>query len=184
MTKSNQPTSEIILYQRENGQTKLEVRLENENVWLTQQQLATLLETSKQNISLHLRNIFAESELDESSVVKESLITAADGKMYQTKLYNLDAIISVGYRVKSHIATRFRQWATRQLREYLIKGFVIDDERLKEKEQANYFEELLARIRDIRSSEKVFWRKVLDIYATSIDYTGHGHILSLSESWE
>ncbi len=170
MTKSNQPTSEIILYQRENGQTKLEVRLENENVWLTQQQLATLLETSKQNISLHLRNIFAESELDESSVVKESLITAADGKMYQTKLYNLDAIISVGYRVKSHIATRFRQWATRQLREYLIKGFVMDDERLKEKEQVSYFEELLARIRDIRSSEKVFWRKVLDIYATSIDY--------------
>ena len=173
MTKSNPPASEIILYQRENGQTKLEVRLENENVWLTQQQLATLLETSKQNISLHIRNIYEEGELTAEATVKDFLTVQIEGtRQVKRRLdyYNLDMIISVGYRVKSHIATRFRQWATRQLREYLIKGFVMDDERLKKKEQANYFEELLARIRDIRSSEKVFWRKVLDIYATSIDY--------------
>ncbi|MEA3350090.1 MAG: RhuM family protein, partial [Chloroflexota bacterium] len=170
MPESNKPTGEIILYQTEDGKTKLEVRLEDETVWLTQKQLATLLQTTKQNISLHLKNIFTEGELDEFSVVKESLTTAADGKNYITNFYNLDAIISVGYRVKSHVATRFRQWATRHLREYIIKGFVMDDERLKQRERANYFEELLARIRDIRSSEKVFWRKVLDIYATSVDY--------------
>ena len=162
--------SEIIIYQTEDGQTKLDVRLEDETVWLTQQQLATLLQTSKQNIGQHLKNIFAEGELDEISVVKKFFTTAADGKKYKTNHYNLDAIISVGYRVKSHVATRFRQWATRHLREYIIKGFVLDDERLKQAGAGNYFDELLARIRDIRSSEKVFWRKVLDIYATSIDY--------------
>ena len=170
MTESNRPAGEIILYQTEDGQTKLEVRLHDETVWLTQQQLATLLQTSKQNIGQHLKNIFAEGELSESSVVKKFFTTAADGKNYQTNFYNLDAIISVGYRVKSHVATRFRQWATRHLREYIIKGFVMDDERLKQADQVNYFDELLARIRDIRSSEKIFWRKVLDIYATSIDY--------------
>ena len=170
MTESNRPTGEIILYQTEDGQTRLEVRLEDETVWLTQQQLATLLQTSKQNIGQHLKNIFAEGELSESSVVKKFFTTAADGKNYQTNFYNLDAIISVGYRIKSHVATRFRQWATRHLREYIIKGFILDDERLKQAEQVNYFDELLARIRDIRSSEKMFWRKVLDIYATSIDY--------------
>ena len=170
MTDVNKPTGEILLYQTEGGKTKLEVRLKDETVWLTQKQLAMLLQTTKQNISLHLQNIFAEGELDEYSVVKESLTTAADGKKYRTNFYNLDAIISVGYRVKSHVATRFRQWATRHLREYIIKGFVMDDERLKQRDQDNYFDELLARIRDIRSSEKVFWRKVLDIYATSIDY--------------
>lgn len=162
--------SEIIIYQTEDGQTKLDVRLEDETVWLTQQQLATLLQTSKQNVGQHLKNIFAEGELDEISVVKKFFTTAADGKKYKTNHYNLDAIISVGYRVKSHVATRFRQWATRHLREYIIKGFVLDDERLKQAGAGNYFDELLARIRDIRSSEKVFWRKVLDIYATSIDY--------------
>ncbi|HID53928.1 MAG TPA: cell filamentation protein Fic [Anaerolineae bacterium] len=170
MSESNHPAGEIILYQTEDGQTKLEVRLEDETVWLTQQQLATLLQTSKQNIGQHLKNIFAEGELDEFSVVKKFFTTAADGKNYQTNFYNLDAIISVGYRVKSHVATRFRQWATRHLREYIIKGFILDDERLKRVGEGNYFDELLARIRDIRSSEKVFWRKVLDIYATSIDY--------------
>ncbi len=170
MTETNKPAGEIILYQTEDGQTKLEVHLEDETVWLTQQQLATLLQTSKQNIGQHLKNIFAEGELSASSVVKKFFTTAADGKNYQTSFYNLDAIISVGYRVKSHVATHFRQWATRHLREYIIKGFVLDDERLKQAGQANYFDELLARIRDIRASEKVFWRKVLDIYATSIDY--------------
>jgi len=170
MTESNSPAGEIILYQTEDGQTKLEVRLQDETVWLTQQQLATLLQTSKQNIGQHLKNIFAEGELSASSVVKKFFTTAADGKNYQTNFYNLDAIISVGYRVKSHVATRFRQWATRHLREYIIKGFILDDERLKQAEQVNYFDELLARIRDIRSSEKIFWRKVLGIYATSIDY--------------
>lgn len=162
--------SEIIIYQTEDGQTKLDVRLEDETVWLTQQQLATLLQTSKQNIGQHLKNIFAEGELDEISVVKNFFTTAADGKKYKTNHYNLDAIISIGYRVKSHVATRFRQWATSHLREYIIKGFVLDDERLKQAGAGNYFDELLARIRDIRSSEKVFWRKVLGIYATSIDY--------------
>lgn len=170
MPETNKPTGEILLYQTEGGKTKLEVRLEDETVWLTQKQLATLLQTTKQNISLHLQNIFTEGELDEFSVVKDSLTTAADGKRYKTNFYNLDAIISVGYRVKSHVATRFRQWATHHLREYIIKGFVMDDERLKQRDQDNYFDELLARIRDIRSSEKVFWRKVLDIYATSVDY--------------
>ena len=170
MNNIEKKAGEIILYQAENGETKIEVHLEDETVWLTQLQLATLLQTSKQNIGQHLKNIFEEGELEENSVVKKFFTTASDGKRYQTNFYNLDAIISVGYRVKSHVATRFRQWATEQLREYLIKGFVMDDERLKQRDQDTYFEELLARIRDIRSSEKVFWRKVLDIYATSVDY--------------
>ncbi len=170
MNDLNAPSGEIILYQTEDGETKLEVRLEDETVWLTQQQLATLLQTTKQNVGQHLRNIFDEGELEAAAVVKNFFTTAADGKEYRTNHYNLDVIISVGYRVKSHVATRFRQWATRQLREFIIKGFVLDDERLKERGRGNYFDELLARIRDIRSSEKVFWRKALDIYATSIDY--------------
>jgi hypothetical protein len=146
------------------------VRLEGETVWLTQAQMAELFQTTKQNVSLHIQNIFEESELAEISVVKESLTTAADGKNYGTKIYNLDVIISVGYRVKSHRGTQFRIWATQRLREYIVKGFTMDDERLKQGGSGNYFDELLARIRDIRSSEKEFWRKVLDIYATSIDY--------------
>ena len=160
----------MLLYQTTDGATRLEVRLENETVWLTQNQMAELFQTTKQNVSLHIQNIFAERELEELSVVKESLTTAADGKSYTTKLYNLDVIISVGYRVKSHRGTQFRIWATQRLREYIVKGFALDDERLKRAGGGNYFEELLARIRDIRSSEKVFWRKVLEIYATSIDY--------------
>jgi len=167
---SNEPQSQFLLYQTSDGQTRLEVRLENETVWLSQSQMAELFQTSIPNVSMHIRNVFAESELQPGSVVKEFLTTAADGKNYQTKFYNLDAIISVGYRVKSNRGTQFRIWATQRLREYIVKGFALDDERLKRAGGGNYFEELLARIRDIRSSEKVFWRKVLEIYATSIDY--------------
>jgi hypothetical protein len=161
--------SEILIYQSPNGITKVDVRMEGETVWLSQSQMAELFQTSKQNISLHIRNIFNEGELAQDSVVKEYLTTAADGKNYSTLHYNLDVIISVGYRVRSHVGTHFRIWATQRLREYIIKGFVLDDERLKQARNP-YFEELLARIRDIRSSEKVFYRKVCDIYATSIDY--------------
>ena len=163
--------SEILLYQTEDGQTKIDVRIENETVWLAQKQMVKLFQTTKQNVSLHIRNIFKEGELEENSVVKESLTTAADGKNYSTKYYNLDVIISVGYRVKSHRGTQFRIWATQQLREFLIKGFVLNDERLKEVGHSNrYFDELLERIRDIRSSEKIFYAKIKDIYATAIDY--------------
>jgi hypothetical protein len=162
--------SEILIYQSEDGSTKIEVRMESESVWLAQSQMADLFQTTKQNVSLHIKNCFEEGELDENSVVKEYLTTAADGKKYATKYYNLDVIISVGYRVKSHRGTQFRIWATNRLREYIIKGFTLDDERLKRAGQMNYFDELLNRIRDIRSSEKVFYQKVKDIYATSIDY--------------
>ncbi|MEA3351989.1 MAG: virulence RhuM family protein [Chloroflexota bacterium] len=173
MPELNESAGEIILYQTEDGHTKLEVRLEDETVWLTQRQLATLLQTSKQNISLHINNIYEEGELTPKATVKDFLTVRSEGTRQVERAlnhYNLDMIISVGYRVKSHVATRFRQWATHHLREYIIKGFVMDDERLKQRERANYFDELLARIRDIRSSEKMFWLKVLDIYATSIDY--------------
>jgi len=164
--------TEILLYQTEDGQTKVEVRLENETVWLTQSQMVELFQTTKQNISLHIRNIFSEGELEESSVVKEYLTTATDGKKYITNHYNLDVIISVGYRVKSHRGTQFRIWATHILKEFLIKGFILNDERLKETGHTNqYFDELLERIRDIRSSEKIFYAKIKDIYATSIDYS-------------
>lgn len=162
--------SELILYQAEDGKTKVEVRLQDETVWLNQKLMAELFQTSVPNINMHISNIFEEGELAADSVIKDFLTTAADSKNYQTKFYNLDVIISVGYRVKSVRGTQFRIWATQRLREYLIKGFTMDDERLKQAEGGRYFDELLARIRDIRSSEKVFWRKVLDIYATSIDY--------------
>lgn len=168
--KSNIMKSNILIYQTEDGQTKIETLLVDETVWLTQAQMVKLFQSSKQNISLHIKNIFTEGELVENSVVKDYLTTAADGKNYSTKHYNLDVIISVGYRVKSHRGTQFRIWATQKLKEYLVKGFVMDDERLKQAGGGNYFDELLARIRDIRSSEKIFWRKVLEIYATSIDY--------------
>jgi hypothetical protein len=161
--------SEIIIYQRPDGQTTVDVRVEDETVWLSQNQMAELFQTSKQNISLHIKNIFTDGELEEISVVKEYLTTASDGKKYKTIHYNLDVIISVGYRVNSHIGVHFRKWATQRLKEYIIKGFVLDDERLK-LARNSYFDELLSRIRDIRSSEKVFYRKVCDIYATSIDY--------------
>lgn len=162
--------SKIIIYQTEDGHTRIETRLEDETVWLTQAQLCELFQKSKSTISEHIRNIFDEAELQENSVVRNFRTTAADGKNYETAHYNLDVIISVGYRVKSHQGTKFRQWATARLREYIVKGFTMNDELLKQAGGGNYFDELLARIRDIRSSEKVFWRKVLDIYATSIDY--------------
>ena len=165
-----EPQSPVLLYQTSDGQTRLEVRLENETVWLSQNQMAELFQTSIPNVSMHIRNVFGEGELQPGSVVKEFLTTAADGKNYKTSFYNLDVIISAGYRVKSHRGTQFRIWATQRLREYIVKGFSLDDQRLKRAGGGNYFEELLARIRDIRSSEKVFWRKVLEIYATSIDY--------------
>lgn len=168
--------SEIIIYQTEKGQTKIEVFLSNETVWLSQKQMSVLFQTTKQNISLHINNVFKERELIQDLVVKEYLTTADDGKRYKTKYYNLDVIISVGYRVKSHRGTQFRIWATQQLKEYLIKGFVLDDERLKSGNQMNYFDELLERIRDIRSSEKIFYQKVKDIYTTSIDYDSNADL--------
>jgi hypothetical protein len=170
MSDEAQSSSEIVLYQTADGRTRLEVQFAGESAWLTQAQMAELFQTTVPNVSMHIRNVFAEGELQPGSVVKESLTTAADGKNYSTKFYNLDVIISVGYRVKSHRGTQFRIWATQRLREFIIKGFALDDERLKRGGGGNYFEEQLARIRDIRSSERIFWRKVLDIYATSIDY--------------
>jgi len=164
-----QPT-EILLYQTEDGQTRLEVFFVGETCWLSLNQLAELFQRDKSVISRHIKNLFDERELVRESVVAESATTAADGKVYQVDYYNLDVIISVGYRVKSHRGTQFRIWATERLREYIVKGFAMDDDRLKRAGGGNYFDELLARIRDIRSSEKVFWGKVLDIYATSIDY--------------
>ena len=161
---------EILLYQTEDGQTRLEVAFRGETCWLSLNQLAELFQRDKSVISRHIKNIFDEGELARESVVANYATTAADGKSYQVDYFNLDVIISVGYRVKSNRGTRFRIWATERLREYIIKGFAMDDERLKRAGGGNYFDELLARIRDIRSSEKVFWRKVLDIYATSIDY--------------
>ena len=160
----------IIFYTTDDGQVKIEVRLEDENVWLTQNAMAELFDTTKQNISLHIKNIFEENELNENSVVKENLTTAKDGKNYKTKFYNLDLIISVGYRVKSIRGTQFRIWANKLIKEYLIKGYNLDSDRMKNNGGGVYFKELLEKIRDIRSSEKVFWRKILDIYATSIDY--------------
>ncbi len=159
--------STIIIYQTENGNTKIETRLENETVWLTQAQMSELFGKDRTVITKHINNIFDELELDEKSNVQILHIANSDRPI---KFYNLDVIISVGYRVKSHQGTKFRQWATARLREYIVKGFTMNDELLKQAGGGNYFEELLARIRDIRSSEKVFWRKVLDIYATSIDY--------------
>ena len=165
------PKGQFLVYSAEDGRTKIDVRLENETVWLTQQHMADLFQTSKQNVGQHLKNIFEEGELAENSVVKNFFTTASDGKDYRTNHYNLDAIISVGYRVKSAVATRFRIWATQKLREFIVKGFVLDDERLKNPDQPfDYFEELLRRIQDIRTSERRFYQKITDIYATSIDY--------------
>jgi len=162
--------SSLILYQNEDGQTRIEVRLLDETVWLSQAQMSELFDKDKRTISEHIQNIFKEGELIENSVVRKFRTTAADGKNYEMIHYNLDVIISVGYRVSSHRGTQFRIWATARLKEYLIKGFALDDDRLKRHGGGNYFDELLSRIRDIRSAEKVFWRKVLDIYATSVDY--------------
>lgn len=162
---------ELILYQTEDGLTKIDVVMENESVWLSLDQMADLFQRDKSTISRHIKNIFSEGELDEKTVVAKFATTAADSKTYQVSYYNLDVIISVGYRVKSLRGTQFRIWANSVLREYLIKGFAMNDDLLKKAGGGNYFDELLERIRDIRSSEKVFWRKVLDIYATSADYS-------------
>jgi hypothetical protein len=163
-------TSEIIIYQTDDDRTKISVRMENETVWLTQAQMVELFQSSKANISEHIRHVFDDGELAEESVVRNFRTTAADGKNYPTKYYNLDVIISVGYRVKSLRGVQFRRWATTVLREYLVKGFAMNDDLLKKAGGGNYWHELLERIRDIRSSEKVFYRQVLDLYATSVDY--------------
>jgi hypothetical protein len=172
LPEKKMPSSEILFYQTEDGRNRIEVRLEDNTVWLSQSLMAELFQTTKQNISLHIKNIFEEGELDPDSVVKEYLTTAADRKSYSTYYYNLDVIISVGYRVRSHRGTQFRRWATERLREYLVKGFTMDDERLKEGRNigADYFDELLERIRDIRASEKRFYQKIRDIYKLAIDY--------------
>lgn len=163
-------SGDIIIYQTEDGQTKIDVKFEDENVWLNQEQLVELYDTSKSNVSEHIKRIFEEEELDEISVVRKFRTTASDGKSYNVKYYNLDMIISLGYRIKSKVATNFRRWATERLKEYMIKGFTMDDERLKGNGGGNYWKELLNRIRDIRSSEKVLYRQVLDLYATAVDY--------------
>lgn len=166
--------SQIIIYQTENGETKLDVRFQDETVWLTQKLMAELFQTTSQNITIHLKNIFEEGELEEKATCKDFLQVQKEGNREvkrNQKFYNLDAIISVGYRIKSHIATKFRQWATNHLREYIVKGFILDDERLKNPDLPfDYFEELERRIQDIRTSEKRFYRKITDIYATSVDY--------------
>ena len=161
--------SSFLLYKTADNKVSINVQIEDETVWLTQDQMAELFDKSKPTIVEHLGNIFEEGELDENSVVRKFRITAADGKKYDVKHYNLDVIISVGYRVKSLRGTQFRQWATRRLREYIVKGFTMDDERLKQG-SGRYFKELLQRIRDIRSSERNLYQQVTDIYATSIDY--------------
>jgi hypothetical protein len=173
--KSNLPSKgQFLVYIAEDGRTKLEVRLENETVWLTQQHMAELFQTTQQNISLHLQNIYEEGELKREATHKEFLSVRREGSRNVNRtldFYNLDAIISVGYRVKSAVATRFRIWATQKLREFIVKGFVLDDERLKNPDRSfDYFDELLRRIQDIRTSERRFYQKITDIYATSIDY--------------
>ena len=161
---------QILLYQSADGDSKIEVRLENDTVWLTADQMAELFQRNKSTISRHIRNVLEDGELEESSVVAFFATTATDGKNYSVAYYNLDMIISVGYRVHSYRGVQFRIWATKVLKEYIVKGFALNDDLLKRAGGGNYFDELLARIRDIRSSEKVFYRKVLEIYALSIDY--------------
>lgn len=165
--------TKIVIYQSEDGKTKIQTTLENETLWLTQKNIAEVFNTTKQNISLHISNIIEDGELNENSTVKEYLTVQKEGQREverSTKHYNLNMIIALGYRVKSTTATQFRVWATNILKEYVVKGFAMNDEMLKSSGGGDYFDELLARIRDIRSSEKVFWRKVLDIYSTSVDY--------------
>ena len=166
---------EFLFYQTEDGQTRLQVRLEGETVWLSQKAMAELFQKDVRTVSEHIQNIFSENELHPDSVVRNFRITAADGKSYDVAHYNLDVIISVGYRVKSHRGTQFRMWATQRLREYIVKGFVLDDARLK-REGGSYFDELLARIRDIRASERNFYQKIKDIYTTSLDYDSEAAI--------
>lgn len=174
--KDDPSQSQVILYHTEDQQTRLEVRFAGETVWLTLNQLAELFQRDKSVISRHIRNVFEEGELPRERVVAKFATTAADGKTYQVEYFNLDVIISVGYRVKSLRGTQFRIWATQRLREYIVKGFALDDERLKEVGGGGYFDELLSRIRDIRSSEKIFYKKVLEIYATSADYDPRAEI--------
>ena len=164
------PTDSLLLYQSEDGKVKIDVRFEGETVWLSLDQMATLFARDKSTISRHLKNIFEEGELARQSVVANYATTASDGKIYQVDFYNLDVILAVGYRVKSQQGTLFRQWATLRLREYVVKGFTLDDERLKTASSYNYFKELLDRIREIRLSERLFYQQIKDIYATSIDY--------------
>lgn len=173
MSDDSLPQSSIILYQTEDGRTRIQCHFEDDTIWLTQKLIAELFQKDVRTINEHIQNIFVEGELAEESVIRKFRITAADGKSYGTYHYNLEVIIAVGYRVKSPRGTQFRQWATARLSEYLVKGFTMDDERLKNppgKGQTDYFDELLERIRDIRSSERRFYQKVLDIYATSVDY--------------
>ena len=164
------PNSEMLIYQNPDGKIKIDVRLEEETVWLTQAQLCELFQKSKATISEHIKNVFEEGELEENSVVRKFRTTAIDGKNYDTNYYNLDVIISVGYRVKSPQGTQFRIWATQRLKEYIIKGFALNDDRFKSGTSMNYFNELQERIRDIRLSERFFYQKIKDIYTTSIDY--------------
>ena len=167
---------EILIYQTDDGQTNIEVKIEDDTVWLTQQQMSELFQTSRTNVVEHIKHIYEEGELDEISTCRNFRQVRKEGNREVTRqipYYNLDMIISLGYRIKSVIATRFRQWATQRLKEYMIKGFTIDDERLKGNGGGNYWKELLDRIRDIRSSEKVLYRQVLDLYATSVDYNPH-----------
>ena len=178
MSKSSQPSppsgGQFLVYQTQDGKLKLDVRFQGESVWLTQQHMTELFQTTKQNVSLHIQNIYEERELERGATVKESLIVQLEGGrsvQRRVEFYNLDVIISVGYRVKSLRGTQFRIWATQRLREYIVKGFVLDDERLKNPDQSfDYFEELMRRIQDIRTSERRFYQKITDIYATSIDY--------------
>lgn len=175
-----EPNSEMILYQTEDGQTRVQVRLEDETVWLTQAAMAELFQTTPQNITLHIKNIYEENELEEMATCKDYLQVQTEGNrriQRRLKHYNLDMVLAVGYRVRSHRGTQFRQWATERLREYLVKGFTMDDERLKEGRSigADYFDELLERIRDIRASEKLFYQKIRDIYKLSIDYDPAAH---------
>lgn len=167
---NNLPQSEILIYQGDNGATHIDVRMQDETVWLTQAQLVELYGSSKASISEHIKHIFEDGELEEDSVVRIFRTTAADGKNYNIKYYNLDMILSLGYRIRSITATNFRRWASERLKEYMIKGFTMNDEALKELGGGKYWKELLDRIRDIRSSEKVMYRQVLDLYATSVDY--------------
>ena len=162
--------NKIFIYTDSSGLTKIDVRMTDDTLWLTQAQMCELYQTSKSNVSEHIKHIFEEGELQEEAVVRKFRTTAADGKSYLTTFYNLDMIIALGYRVRSIIATRFRQWATERLKEYIVKGFTLDDERLKKLGGGGYWKELLERIRDIRATEKVLYRQVLEIYATSIDY--------------
>ena len=163
--------SQVIFYKAEDGRTKINVHFEGETVWLTQKLMANLFEVTVPTVNEHLKTIFQTKELEEKSVIRKFRITADDGKEYDTKHYNLDVIIALGYRVNSKVATQFRIWATARLRDYIVKGFALDDERMKQGGgRSRYFEELLQRIRDIRASERMFYQKVTDIYATSVDY--------------